>query len=147
VFLDGLDGIGLAIRNWPESSELRISNNTFLSSYSWIAFDSESVIGGSPTVVNNLILGSKLIGMTAKHQAYAADAWTIHSNHWERGIDTPTGAGRDSTIATLHEPGTLEIVRDPQAKDFLVPPPGSELLTSGYGDGLPTFVGAKDRID
>ncbi len=145
VFLAGEDGIGVAMRDWPTDCNLRISNNTFFNTYSWIAFDSDSVIGGQPILVNNLILGSKLIGMTEEHQAYAATAWTIGGNHWERGPETDAHAGRDGEIATLHEAGSIAIPRDPSEEDFLIPPAGSVLRTAGQGAGLPRFVGAKDR--
>ena len=61
--------------------------------------------------------------------------------------NTKADAGRDGLIALMHESGGLEISRDANAADFLVPASGSELLTSGCGIEYPSFVGAKDRLD
>ncbi len=145
IFQDALDGIGLATRQWPAGADLRICNNTFLSTVSWIAFDPEAVAGREGTLVNNLVLGSKLIGMTPELQDFAIESWTIRGNVWERGPETSDEAGRQGAIARLIPPGSVDVNRDPRATDYLVPPIGSELLSSGCGGKFPSYVGAKDR--
>ncbi len=147
VFLQGQDGISLAILKWPDDCHIQISNNTFFGSNSWVSFAGDSLSQGKVEIVNNLILGCERLGMSDEQLPLAPDAWRFRCNHWERGAHTAANAGQDGRIARMHEIGELTISRDANDADFLMPAAGSDLLTSGAGNGYPPFVGAKDRSD
>jgi len=120
-------------------------------------------------VCNNLILGSDGVEIGSEDQGAKAATWRWVSNWRESIAETevePSSAAGESTTAgilrvrffhgtkaqsrlvttpdTVKEP--IELLRrdDPSRDDFLVPPPGSPLFTSGFGhEGLPSYIGAR----
>lgn len=140
-----LNAINLDLCVADPEQEVLIHNNTFLNVKHWIGFVGTAIPGPRMTVCNNLILGSDGIETSAEKVPIAARHWQFASNWWEPFASTPTEmkAGQVS-LATVHERIDLLEREDGKDPDFLRPPPGSPLETSGYGkDGLPGHVGAR----
>ncbi len=140
------NGINLNIMNPGPNPKIRISNNTFLNVRHWFGLAHSLANHPGVKIYNNLILGSHSIeGWHDKDRvARMAENWRFASNWWE----VPPDAGDDVTlggrIATQKENTELLDRVDENSTDFLLPPPGSPLYTSGYGEeGLPDYIGAR----
>jgi hypothetical protein len=137
-----LNGINLDLQNPQSKRRIRITNNTFLNVKNWIGLVQSDTTRGGVTVCNNLILGSDAVEGSPERRDGAAANWRFESNWWE---PTPLAAEQADLwgpFATLKQPIDV-IQRDaPSLPDFLLPPEGSELFTSGAKDVSP-YIGAR----
>jgi tRNA A-37 threonylcarbamoyl transferase component Bud32 len=137
-----LNGINLDLQNPESGRRIHINNNTFLNVKNWIGLVRSDTKQGGVTVCNNLILGSDAVEGTQGRIDEAATNWRFESNWWE---PTPLAAEQAELwgpFATLKQPIDLIQRDDPNRPDFLLPPEGSELFTSGSKEGLP-YIGAR----
>jgi hypothetical protein len=149
VFVGGSVGVNLSFRTWQPKSSVSIVNNTFVGQKHWLSLGDSFRSGVLPSetansrICNNLILGGQRELGGDDQWTVAVNAWKFECNWFERDNTTRSTAGRNGTIAELHE--HLDIpVRDAITSDnYLLPTAGSDLLTSGVGGDLPIYIGAR----
>lgn len=153
VFVGGHTGLHFSFKEWLGEEQFLIHNNTFAETRFWMSWmDSLPSATAVPPadrtrVWNNLILGGeRTMGKPEQWKASIGN-WSFAANWWERDATTQPTADREGQIATLYDRLDVPERRDPQSPNFLVPAEGSELLTSGTGGDLPTYIGAKKRLD
>jgi eukaryotic-like serine/threonine-protein kinase len=135
VFIRGI-GVGVSLDAGSGSRGVRVSNNTFLDSTSWLTFEAAELPPES-LVSNNLVLGADGVNPDAHAIDEILKDWTFRNNWWEPGAKTDeTAAAR---FAEIHHNVRL-LSREPDDPNFLRPAPGSPLGVAG--DGAPAYVGA-----
>ncbi len=135
IFVNGI-GVGFNLDAGSGSRGIRVSNNTFLNSTSWLTFEG----AGSPAesvVSNNLVLGAGGINPAAHSIDEILKDWTFRNNLWEPGPKTDELTA--ARLADVH-PNVGLLSRDPDNPSFLRPAPHSPL--GAAGDGAPAYVGA-----
>lgn len=153
VFFGGHNAINLSLKSWSSESRIEIVNNTFVNNRYWLGLMDSFRDGSAPSgpsdsrVCNNLILGGERTQGGPDQWDPAFASWRFASNWWERDATTKPTADRDGRLATLHTTLDVPVRDDPARPRFLIPAPGSPLLTSGCGGELPTYIGAKGPIE
>ena len=149
VFFKGENAINLNLKTWSSDSRVEIVNNTFMGSHYWLgfyeSFRPEPFLMGQTTsrVCNNLILGGDG-GQAGLDQLQLVEAkWRFDANWLEPTTDTATTEDHGSHLVTFHPRLDIPFRDDPRHDQFLVPAPGSPLLTGGVGGDLPGHIGAR----
>ena len=137
VFVKGI-GVGVNLLDGSGSRDIRVSNNTFLDSASWMTFEGAALPPES-VVSNNLILGAEGINRVNHEPAELVEHWKFHNNWWELGPKTDAASVRP--FAEVHRDVGL-LSRDPGSAEFLRPRPGSPLGKAGAGGDEPDYLGA-----
>lgn len=149
VFFGGNNAINLSLKSWTSESRIEVVNNTFVGNRYWLGLMDSFRDGSAPNgpsdsrVCNNLILGGERTQGGPDQWEPTFASWQLASNWWERDATTKPTADREGRLATLHSTLEIPVRDDPTHAGFLVPAPGSPLLTSGCGGDLPTYIGAK----
>jgi hypothetical protein len=137
VFVKGI-GVGVNLATGAGSRGIRVSNNTFFESSSWLTFEGAD-LPPECVVSNNLVLGAGDISRVNHEYDEISRNWTFRGNWWEPGPNTDAvAAARFAKV----RPNVELISREPDDPDFLRPKPDSPLGTAGTGDGEPAYVGA-----
>ncbi len=164
-----MNGVNLNLLSPAPDRLIRITNNTFLDVRFWLGLVHSEPHQLDALVCNNLALGSDGVEISSAEQGEDAMRWRWESN-WREPISetvvepypdagTPTtpriervffatATGEQSRLvaALAEQKERIELLHrdDPSHENFLVPPPGSPLLESGYGqEGLPSYIGAR----
>jgi hypothetical protein len=137
VLVNGI-GVGLNLSTGMNSRKIRVSNNTFVNSSSWLTFEGED-LPPEGVISNNLVLGAEGINRVGHDIKDLRKNWKFHNNWWEPGLNTDEGAAEQ--YADLHHNVQL-LSRDPANADFLRPSAGSPLGSAGAGGDEPPYIGA-----
>lgn len=159
VFLGGQNAVNVDLQKWHPDSRIDIVNNTFVESRYWLGLmnsfrrEGQSLIDITASdICNNLILGGERVQGGDDQWKHATSHWRFLNNHWETGSSVrPTTAWKEGDwngrVAELHaERFDIPVRDDPLDPAFLVPAKDSPLLTSGAGNGIPLYVGAKEPM-
>jgi hypothetical protein len=131
-------GVGVNLLEGNGSRGVRVSNNTFYDSTSWMTFEGAD-LPPECVVSNNLILGAEGINREKHENDELVKNWKFHNNWWEPGPNT------DAATAGLFakvQPQIDLLSRDPDNPEFLFPKAGSPLGKAGAGGDEPIYVGA-----
>jgi eukaryotic-like serine/threonine-protein kinase len=137
VFVTNI-GVGVNLDAGSGSQKIRVSNNTFLNSSSWMTFEGADLPPES-TVCNNLVLGAEGVNLVQHPVDEIANNWTFHNNWWEPALATELAVAE--RLAEVH-PGVDVLSRQLDDPNFLRPAPNSPLGTAGAGGDEPAYVGA-----
>lgn len=137
VFVKGL-GVGVNLTTGSGSQRIRVSNNSFLNSTSWLTFEGPELPPAS-VVCNNLVLGADNLSPVPHSLDEILKVWVFRNNWWEPGPNTDEIMA--ARFADVHV-NVHVLSRDPDNADFLRPEPDSALGAAGAdGDEAP-YVGA-----
>jgi hypothetical protein len=135
----GGTGIGMNMGSGKQAGQVRhvrIGCNTFFQTSRWMCLHGSGRRDQEVAVFNNLILQAGTIEAPQWGLEQLARNWTFRNNWWEaRPRDLP------ANLAVLR-PVVPLLSRRPSDPDFLRPPPGSPLGTSGAGGDFPAHIGA-----
>jgi eukaryotic-like serine/threonine-protein kinase len=137
VFVKGI-GVGVNLAAGADSRGVRVSNNTFLDSSSWLTFEGAD-LPPQCVVSNNLVLAAGDINRVNHDYEEIRKSWTFRKNWWELGPKTDEASA--AQFAEVH-PNVDLLSREPDDPDFLLPKPDSPLGTAGAGGDEPAYVGA-----
>jgi eukaryotic-like serine/threonine-protein kinase len=137
VFVKGI-GVGVNLATGANSRRVRLSNNTFFESSSWLTFEGAD-LPPECVVSNNLVLGAGDINRVNHEYDEISRSWMFRGNWWEPGPNTDaTTAARFAKI----RPNVDLISREADDTDFLRPKLDSPLGTAGTGSDEPIYIGA-----